>query len=289
MRKENLAAILLVLSAVCYGLYPSFAKLTYIYNGTISTLIVVSIFCRSLILLISLKFFQKDIEKRLFKIDKLTLIASTMQALTMGGIFLALKFVSPGVMITIVFTHTTLILFYKILKKDICLSTITVSTTLSALFGISLIVNLYNGFENVNLIGIGLSFLGAICTATRFIIFEKLSKKYSSLEVGFKVMTIAGIISLLSFTYEPFSTNGIWYIILSGITLGIGTFFTFYAFSLVNAFKISLLLKLEPAFTILYSYLLLNDKLLSVQYLGIAIVLLSILLNEVYSRRNVKI
>lgn len=288
MKKENLAALLLTLSALCYGLYPSFAKLTYLSGGTVSTLIVVSIFCRSLILLGSLKFFHKEIEKKLYQLDVPTFIAALMQALTMGSIFLALKFVSPGVMITIVFTHTTLILFYKVFKKHMSLSYVTIALTLSALFGVGLIVNVFNSFEDVSLIGIALSFAASLFTATRFIIFEDLAKKSSSLEVGFKVMAIATIISLLAFIFEPFSLNGITYVLLSGVTLGIGTFFTFYALSLVNVFKISLLLKLEPAFTILYAYLILNDKLLDVQYAGIAIVLLSLLLNEVYDRRNAK-
>ena len=60
----------------------------------------------------------------------------------------------------------------------------------------------------------------------------------------------------------------------------------FYAISLLGSFDYSLLSKIEPVFTALFSFLLLGEILKPLQYLGMVIVLGSLAMYQIVS--NVK-
>jgi len=76
----------------------------------------------------------------------------------------------------------------------------------------------------------------------------------------------------------PATLTGDAYVLLSCLSFTFGTFFMFWGISLLGSFQYSLMCKIEPIFTSIFSVLLLNEVLSAHQYGGIALVLASLLL-----------
>lgn len=283
--ENNLAILLILTAALSYGLYPSLTKLAYQQGATVATVVILSTVVRAAVLRMALLYLQRERRRRLLSFDRATVIASVMQVASIFGMLFSVKFISPAVMITLVFTHTSMILLYNTATGQISPSIMQLCTTLTALLGVSCIVNVFNGFEDVAIFGVLLALTAAIATAIRFLLFEKLAQEDVSLAIGFRVMLLASMLSLPLCLYEPFTFDGFFLILLSGLALGLGTVLTFYALSLVSALKISLFLKVEPIFTAIYAFFILGNALHAVQYVGMLLVLGSLYANEYFERR----
>jgi drug/metabolite transporter (DMT)-like permease len=78
-----------------------------------------------------------------------------------------------------------------------------------------------------------------------------------------------------------------WLAVASG-SLSLATFAMFYGVSLLGAFRYSLFAKMEPVFTSLFSVWFLGEILKPQQYIGIGIVIGSLVLYQTYEHRRAK-
>jgi drug/metabolite transporter (DMT)-like permease len=108
--------------------------------------------------------------------------------------------------------------------------------------------------------------------------------------VGAQVFAYASICSLAVMFWQwpvfPVSIVGFTYLALCVISLGLGSICMFYGISLIGSFKFSLFTKLEPVFTCLYSYMIISETLHPSQYLGIGLVLGSLIVYQLLEGRR---
>lgn len=136
--------------------------------------------------------------------------------------------------------------------------------------------------QNLNLVGIGIAFIAAIATVIRLYVFGNQTKSRNPAIVGAEVFLFAAFFALLlpifSSPVLPTTVVGYGWAVLSCISLVLGTFGMFYGIAILGAFEYSLLCKIEPIFTAIFSAVLIHEYLLWHQYVGMAVVLGSLAL-----------
>lgn len=289
MRKRTLGLLITVASAIVYGLYPPAARLAYVDGANPAFLIVVTSFTRFLFIVlyclaarISLKLERRFIGSML--------CSGFFQALSIFGIIASLQFIPGPVMITLVFTHTLMLLGFLAWRGEINANKTTIGTSICALIGISLVVNLWGTADQVSIIGVALALLGAVATMIRLYMFGNQVRENDPAVVGSYVMGVTSLLSLflllVTSPAAPHTISGYCWVALSSLSLAVGTLGMFYAVSIIGSFQFSLMLKLEPIATSLFSYLLAGELLSGSQYIGIAIVLSSLLTYQYHQYRE---
>lgn len=284
----NLGILLLICAAASFGFYPSMAKLAFKEGVNQSYLIICTTGVRAIALILFAGLVQKHAFKGILDFSRDSIVSGLLQALSVIGIIASLEYIPGPVMITIVFTHTIMLLIYSACKGRLVLSTSAVATTIAALVGVSMVVDLYSNFANVNVIGVCLAFIGALATASRFYAFGELAKTIPSVIVGARALSYATLFLLCLIYFQeprgPTSQISFFYVFGCALSLAVGSILVFYTLSLMDIFRISFILKLEPIFTSIYAIAMLGEILKPVQYLGIFLVLLSLILYEYFER-----
>lgn len=156
--------------------------------------------------------------------------------------------------------------------------------------GLSIVLDLWH-HQSINSIwGIILVFIAALATVSRMYVFGHQTKERHPIVVGAENFLITAI--LITFTvlyalpHPPITILGATYTVSGCIALVLATFGMFYGISLLGSFQWSLFSKLEPVFTALSSALFLKEFLKPAQYLGIFVVVGSLLIYQIVDHRR---
>jgi drug/metabolite transporter (DMT)-like permease len=279
--------LFIILAALSFGIYPAAAQLTYATGTNAVSLIVVSTALRALSLVIAALlngYSLRDVYR-----DSLQAIGSGfLQALSIFGIIVSLQYIPGPVMITIVFSHTLMLLVLLAVRGEQKLTSLTVGTSVAALLGISLVVDLFGSIEHIAWRGVGLALLAAIASASRMYAFGNQVKTTAPEIVGARAFTFATVFLLLLLIWEPpqspSSSTGMLWFTLACLSLIAGTLFAFMALGRLGSFRTSLMGKVEPVFTCAYSWFLLGEVLHASQYLGIVLVLASLAFYQIIDK-----
>lgn len=185
-----------------------------------------------------------------------------------------------------------MLLLLSVWKGEIQLTILNFSATLFALFGLSLVLNIYSGagFSFYSPLGVALAFLAAIATFMRVYIYGKKSLAHSPLVIGAENFIVAlGFLSFLVFWEGPIlpETNlGFFMAFLASFSLVVGSFGFFYGVAILGAYRTSMIMKLEPIFATIFGVLLVYENLSMNQYFGILIVVLSLVSLELFNRQK---
>ena len=281
-----------MIAALFFGLYPPAAKMAYLDGANQTFIIIITTSFRALGML-ACALYQGHCLSKIYKDSRESLYSGFLQAVSIFGIIASLYYIPGPVAITVIFTHTIMLLFIMAYKKEIKISFLLLIVTLTALFGISLVVGLYSNVSNINITGLSLAFIGAIATASRLYSFGKQVLKLPQTIVGAQVFSYAALFTLLLVFYQvpelPKTSTGWFWTIACCLSLTLGTVGMFLGISKVGSFKYSLFVKLEPIFTSIYSIIILNEFLDFSQYLGILILLASLVIYQVCEVKRVKI
>lgn len=271
------------LAALSFGLYPACAKMSYDAGANSTFMILLTTFSRAF----SLTLFSLLIGKRVLpNRDELPSVVSGgfFQSLSIFGIIGSLVYLPGPVTIVIIFTHTILLLFFLALKGEQRLDSNVIGVTLVALFGLSLVVDVWGHLHGLNPVGIVLAFLASFATMSRLYVFGKQTQVDHPAVVGARVFSCASFFTLgllvFSPALPPVSGVGMCWALLCCFSLVFGTFAMFYGIALLGAFQFSLIVKLEPVFTAIFSLLISKEYLALSQYLGMALVLGSLLVYQ---------
>jgi hypothetical protein len=90
-----------------------------------------------------------------------------MQAVSIFGIIAALKFMPGPIVITILFSHTIMLLIIMRIKGELKVSPLLAVVTLVALLGIALVVDIFSNVRGISVPGLILAGVATIATATR--------------------------------------------------------------------------------------------------------------------------
>jgi drug/metabolite transporter (DMT)-like permease len=267
--------LLVVLSAFCYGLTPTFTK--QIYALDISVLATVTM--RFLIAFSALGIFLFIKDRKLLHLEYArvrTYLALGASYLGVIGFTLAgLKYAPVAIVILILYTYPIMILFYKIIFLKESRDGKMAALLFGSLAGMILLLGA--SFQNTGAAGIILAFLAAISFACYVLISGKNVKDESPFTLGF--YTYAASAAIISFAYvsiNGFSVHPIPASIVPFLLLGIGTtIFPSLLFlrglRFIETTKAAALAMLEPLFAILFAFLLNGETLAPTQMLGGAI------------------
>lgn len=281
--------IIPIAAAVAFGLYPATSQLAYQEGANAIFVILVTTFFRAgaLVCFCALSgkpLLERGVNWRPF------LMGGFLQAASIFGIIGSLVYIPGPVTITLVFTHTTMLLLFMAARGEVRLDRVVVRTTLVALFGVSLVVDVFGNLNNLKWVGIGLAVVAAVVTMGRLYVFGQELKSIDPAVVGARMFSIALLFLLALLLFDgpvpPHSGLGYLAVALSSLSLVLGTFGMFYGIALVGAFQFSLLLKLEPVFTALFSWFVLSEVLNLSQYLGMLLVVASLIVNSYHEAKK---
>ena len=290
MSKTTLGILITVFAAFAYGLYPPTARAAYAMQANVVAVILATTWLRALAQVVFCRL--KKLPLFVGGISKTNILGGFWQALSIIGIMGALQFLSGPVVILIVFTHTLMLLALLIYKKEMDFNLSILLSTIGALFGLGLVLGLWQADIEIIWAGVGLAFLSAIATFNRLYIFGKLTQNQHPIIVGAETFLMAAILLTgLLFWQMPVWPNqfiGFVWIGLSAVSLTMGTFAMFYGISLLGSFRYSLLAKLEPVFAAAFSVIFFGEHLTWQQYIGMILVLLSLAIYQYMSQAKSK-
>jgi drug/metabolite transporter (DMT)-like permease len=276
-------------SAIVFGLYPPAARGFYENGGNASALMLATSLFRFLFLYLYCRFRSFDFFPKSKEISSI-LSAGIYQSISNISLLASFLFLPGPISMTILFTHTSMLLIILCVKGERKLTPIVLFSTLSAFIGISMVVGLWGSEFEINYLGVLLAFSAAIFTVIRLYMFEKEVAKNDPIVVGARVFFIVSLSSILYCIFHRpifhFSLLSNLWLLLASASLTIGTFGMFFAIKMIGSFKFSLFIKIEPIFTALFSFLLLKEVLLPLQYLGMLLVILSLTFYQYFEGRK---
>lgn len=277
------------LAGVSFGLYPAAAKLAYIDGANLTFVLSVTTFSRAFALVLFCLCTGKVLLPKRPQ-WRSTLSGGFFQALSVFGIIASLLYLPGPVTIILVFTHTIMLLLLLAYKGEIKLTAFAIISTLSALFGVSLVVDVWHNLHNLSWIGICLAMLSAFATVSRLYIFGKQVQDINPAVVGARIFSVAflflGSLVLFKAPVGPASAAGYIGLAWCCVSLILGTFCMFYGIAIAGSFQYSLMAKLEPMFTALFSFLLLGEVLNPYQYIGMIVVIGSLIGYQYFDGRT---
>lgn len=291
-RGDLLGILVVIGSAIVFGLYPPAARGVYADGGNAVFVILITITMRALALTVFCGVTRKALFKKA-EDTKFAMICGVLQSLSVIGIFGALVFLPGPLVIIIVFTHTLMLLFFMAWRGEMKLDRLTILLTVMALTGLGLVLNVWNpDYLYASLAGIALAFMTALATGARTYLYGQLTRERNPAVVGAETFIFAALFTLAILFWDmpqlPVSAAGHGWAALACLSLVLGTFGMFYGIALLGAFRWSLFLKLEPVFTALFSAILLHEFLNWHQYVGMMIVISSLAAYQYVEHRNIK-
>lgn len=287
--KKTRGILIAIGCAIIFGTWPPCVRAAYADGANPSSAILITTAARVLVLAL----FCLVTRKPLFATRMDTTMAlrgGFFQFAAVATYIMAMVYLPGPVAITITFTHTLMLLFFLAWRGEVKLDGATLITTVMALVGLSFVLDLWNQTESLSLVGVGLAFASAICTMSRLYVFGKSTQSRNPAVVGAETFVVTMVFVLIMMLFMPpvmpASMAGYLWILGGSLSLAIGTFGMFYAIALIGSFRYSLLQKMEPTFTCIFSALLIGETLNWMQYAGIAAVIGSLAVYQYIDHRR---
>ncbi|MGE4352269.1 MAG: DMT family transporter, partial [Bdellovibrionales bacterium] len=221
---------------------------------------------------------------------RLSVFSGFLQFVAVACLMAALSMMSGPLVIITLFLFPLLLFFYLIAKGEARFSGAILALSLSALVGLGLVLNIFDPATQISFWGVGLSLVAAVASAMRMYFYERQIKKRGALLVGAENFVVASVCSLILLLWQaphlPETLVGYGWML--GVTIGVvfGSAGMFFGLRFVDSFSWSLMAKMEPIFVAIYSAVLLKEILSVSQYLGIALVLVSLVAYQWFSSRK---
>jgi len=279
--------VLAVAAAAAMGLYPPCTRAAYADGANAVFIIIGSLFFRA----ISMASYCHYKRLKLFEPGrgrKEIIWGGFFQAVTMAGLFIAMIHMQGALVIIIFYIFPLLFWLLLVCRGETRFSALTVLWIVIALGGLSLVVDVWNRQATIDWLGVGLSLLAAVATVCRTYIYGRQLETKSPFVVGAENFLVAAVVSLLvllwKFPVLPTTVGGYAWAGLGFLGSIVGSFGMFYGMMIIGPFKWSLFGKMEPVFVALFSALFLGEYLTTSQYIGMALVLGSLVAYQLTTR-----
>ncbi len=288
-KNDALGFLVLVVTSIVYGLYPVATRVAYKDGANAAFILFFTLLVRALgfdlFCLVRGEGFLRTKERA-----KWALTGGAWQAVSATSVITALTFLPAPLVIIIVFTYTLMLLFFMAWKREIRLDVSSIFSTIGALAGLTLVLDIWEVQPTANWIGFGFAFLGAVATMSRIYVYGKQTKTCHPAAVGGENFSVAFFLALPFIFWHglvPPGTEAGWICALFAFASTLlGSFGMLYGLALLDSFRWSLFSKIEPIFTCLFSALLAREYLKTPQYLGIVLVVGSLAFYQVSMRRR---
>ena len=277
------------LAALVFGVYPPAARAAYADGANAVFVVLVTTFVRTALM----AGYCLATHRPLFRTGATRLAAlkgGIAQSISVIGIITGLTFMQGPLVIIIVFSYPLMLLLFMAWKKEISLDVPKLACTVTAFLGLAIALDIFFAATKINWVGVGLVFMAALATVYRMYVYGRETKNRDPAIVGAENFLVACLVVLFLMLWQmphaPASLAGLGWTLLGGVTLGFGTFAMLYAIGHIGAFRAGLLSKMEPLFTALFSAALIGEYLIPRQYIGIGLVLLSLLGYQLWDSRK---
>lgn len=272
------------------GLYPPAAKVAYEDGANIVFIVLLTTFMR----LVAMYVFARANGIRTFlensRARKLSFWGGFFQAVSIVGILGGAYYLPGAIVLIITFSYSLMLLFYASWQGRYELNLINILMTVSALLGLLFALGILEEEVGLNVVGVCLSVIAAFATFARVTFFSLQDKSRSPSVVGMEAYLIAIIFLCFLMLWElpviPETIHGWGMALTSGLSLAVGSFGIFYGISFLGPYRFSMISKCEPLFTILFGVLLLGEILSFLQYVGILIVIGSLISLQIFDRQK---
>jgi drug/metabolite transporter (DMT)-like permease len=290
VKKKLLGILIGISSAFLYGLYPAAVRHVYQDGGNAMAMFLSTNFSRLFAMLLMCYFTKQKLfqHKEIFRTNA---IGGFFQTLATGCIMASLLTLPGGVMISIIFLYPLCLLFIHIITGLRSFDFSTLIITALALLGLTFVLDVWYT-QSLNVTGILLAFLGMISTTIRFYLFGKSLSSYNPSAVGAETFVWTCLFALLGLFIQwpvlPDHLVTYKWVLLACLSMAFATIFMFYGIALLGSFEFSMIAKLEPIFTTVLSIFLLHETLHNSQYIGILVVIVSLVAYQYISHKQGK-
>jgi drug/metabolite transporter (DMT)-like permease len=292
---KNRGIVLIICSAIGYGLLPVFTRIAYNNNTNLYEMLflrfTVAIILFSIYLLISGK--AKELRVTRSVIFRCALLGGVLFAFTSFTVFGAVLYLPPSMAEILYFTYPAVVMIFSIVLYKESLNTKKVICLVMILVGIMLIVNVK---------GMKISFIGVILALSSSLIYSIYVlyiknaeiQRTDGLIVSFYVMIFA------DFTYFIFGIFGgsfhfrltfLGYIVIAAMAIfsTLVSLITFvYGSKYLKASEIAIVATLEPVITLIADALILKQRISFKMLSGIILILASIFILSLKNRIDFK-
>ena len=272
---DRFGIFLAMVVAMLFGMYPPSIRGLYADGGNITFAIIVAACARASILTCHCLLTKKPMFQTREDIIQ-AMIGGVCQAFSGCATMVALSFTPAPIVIMVIFTHTLMLLFFMIWKGEVKLDSVTLTTTVAALVGLSFVLDIWHTQSAKNLWGIAIAFGAALSTVGRMYVYGRQTRERNPAVVGAENLLMAAIFTLpvmwVQIPHAPASAAGYGWAALACSASALAAFLMFYGISFMGSFRWSLFSKAEPIFTALFSVILIHEILKPYQYAGMVIV-----------------
>lgn len=284
--------LLIIISAMGFGLIPIFASYAYDNNVSLTTLLFLRFTFTSIILFTYIFIKKVQISITRSQLFSLILLGGVLYTLQSTFYFTSIKYIPASLAVLLLYLYPVFvaILSFFVNKEQISIK-LFISIAIS-LTGMILILGTPS--TDINFIGVILA-LGAAITYSIYIIYgNKITLQVSPIISSAFIALFASVSFLigglstksLSFDFEPLG----WVPILgTGLFSGTIAMLTFFkGMNIIGPTRASILSMVEPVVTIIFSIALFNDKLTGLQFIGAVIIILGAVLVILFASPNKK-
>jgi drug/metabolite transporter (DMT)-like permease len=193
---DQIGIALAILAAVLFGVFPAGVRAVYADGGNVVFVMIATIWSRAtgltLYCLIKRKPMFNTAEDR-----RQALIGGVCQAFSSSATMTALTFMSGPLVIMVLFTHTLMLLMLLVWKGDIKFDASILGTTVAALIGLSIVLDIWHTQPPNNLWGIGCAFAAAMAIVVRMYVYGRQTRERNPAVVGAENFLVAAILTLV--------------------------------------------------------------------------------------------
>ncbi|WP_003540513.1 DMT family transporter [Desulfotomaculum nigrificans] len=282
MNKFYLGALLVIISAACFGIMPLLALTAYAGGVSVPTLLFWRFVLAALIFFAYLLVVCKRFNLTRNNLFSLFLLGGVLYTLQSSTYFSSVKFIQPSLAVLIFYTYPILVVILSFLIEKERLTKQTLASIILCISG--LIMVLGTSLGEIRWPGVLLAFAAALVYSLYNILGNRVVKQLPPVVATAFVCLFASVsFSVIGLVQGGINYNFSWSVWLA--VLGISFFSTivalltyFAGMELIGAGKASILSTMEPVVTILCSAILLHERLTLLQGMGGMAVLLGAIL-----------
>lgn len=205
--------------------------------------------------------------------------------------FIGLELITASIYVVLFFTYPTMVALISTLL-GVRLSTRAWGAVCLTLVGIFLTIPDFNTLQGTSLTGILVALLNALIVAIYFIASSRIMQGIGSMGQGtawIMTSTLLCMLCLLPFFGLTIPSDITTWLLLIGLAIfstAMPLFMLNMGIQMIGAPKMAIITSIEPVMTMILALFLLNEQILSNQWLGVFAIVMAVLLLELKPRRK---